>query len=370
MKLAKEKMANLKIERLSIRPRPLGIHSLRRAKLKIAVDAMGGDYAPQEIVKGALAGAREHNVELILVGQPQAIEAELAGAETREVVLSLVEASQIIGMEEHPAQAVRHKKEASIVVATRLVREGAADAVVTMGHTGAAMIAALWVLGPIEGILRATIGTPYLGIQDQTFILDGGANVDCKPAHLLQFALMGSLYAEKMMGIKNPTIALLSNGAEEGKGDKAIIEAFPLLAKSGLNFIGNIEGMDIPRGRANVVVTDGLVGNVVVKLTEGLTSRLLTVIEEELASILPSQILDSTLRPTLAEIRKRYHYSRIGGMPLLGVNGVVVIGHGRSKAPAMVSAIGQAKKAVKSGLVESIRTGWQALSVETAPPRK
>ncbi len=330
--------------------------------MKIAVDAMGGDYAPQEIVKGALAGAREHDVELILVGQPRAIKAELAEAETRGIVLSLVEAPQVIGMEEHPAEAVRRKKGASIVVATQLVRERAADAAVTMGHTGAAMIAALWVLGPIEGILRATIGTPYLGIQEQTFILDGGANVDCKPEHLLQFALMGSLYAERMMGIKNPTVALLSNGAEEGKGDRAIIEAFPLLAKSGLNFIGNIEGMDIPLGRANVVVADGLVGNVVVKLTEGLTSRLLTMVEEELVS----QILDSVLRPALAELRKRYHYSRIGGMPLLGVNGVVVIGHGRSKAPAVVSAIGQAKRAVDSGLVESIRTGWKELTAKAS----
>ena len=338
--------------------------------MKIAVDAMGGDYAPHEIVKGALVGAREHDVELILVGQPQAIEAELAEAETRGIVFSLVEAPQVIGMEEHPAQAVRRKKGASIVVATRLVGEGAADAVVTMGHTGAAMIAALWVLGPIEGIRRATIGTPYLGIQEQTFILDGGANVDCKPDHLLQFALMGSLYAERMMGIKNPTVALLSNGAEEGKGGRAIIEAFPLLAKSGLNFIGNMEGMDIPLGRANVVVTDGLVGNVVVKLTEGLTSRLLTVVEEELASILPSQALDSALRPSLAEIRKRYHYSRIGGMPLLGVNGVVVIGHGRSKAPAVVSAMGQAKRAVKGNLVEAIRTDLASLGAKAVAPTR
>jgi glycerol-3-phosphate acyltransferase PlsX len=293
------------------------------------------------------------------------MEAELAVAESRGVVLSLVEAPQVIAMEEHPAEAVRRKEGASIVVATRLVREGAVDAGVTMGHTGAAMIAALWLLGPIEGILRATIGTPYLGIQEQTFILDGGANVDCKPAHLLQFALMGSLYVEKIMGVKNPAVALLSNGAEEGKGNRAIIEAFPLLAKSGLNFIGNIEGMDIPLGRANVVVTDGLVGNVVVKLTEGLTSRLLTMMEEELVPILPSQILDSVLRPALAEMRKRYHYSRIGGMPLLGVNGVVVIGHGRSKAPSVVSAMGQAKRAVESGLVESIRAGWQELTSKT-----
>jgi len=180
---------------------------------------------------------------------------------------------------------------------------------------------------------------------------------------------MGSLYAERMMGIKNPTVALLSNGAEEGKGDRAIIDAFPLLAKSGLNFMGNIEGMDIPLGRANVVVTDGLVGNVALKLTEGLTSRLLTVVEEELASVLPSQILDSALRPALAEIGKRYHYSRIGGMPLLGVNGVVVIGHGRSKAPAVISAMGRAKRAVESGLVESIRAGWQELTERGDRPR-
>lgn len=333
--------------------------------MKIAVDGMGGDYAPQEIVKGALAGAREHDVELILVGQPQAIEAELAEAETRGIVLSLVEAPQVIGMEEHPAQAVHSKKGASIIVATQLVKEGAADAVVTMGHTGAAMIAALWILGPIEGILRATIGTPYLGIQERTFILDGGANVDCKPDHLLQFALMGSLYVERIMGIKNPTVGLLSNGAEEGKGNRAIIEAFPLLAKSGLNFIGNIEGMDIPLGKANVVVTDGLVGNVVVKLTEGLTGKLLAIVEEELGAVLAPKILDSTLRPALAEIRKRHHYSRIGGMPLLGVNGVVVIGHGRSKAPSVVSAIWQAKRAVESGLVESIRAGWQELTSKT-----
>jgi glycerol-3-phosphate acyltransferase PlsX len=325
---------------------------------------MGGDYAPHEVVKGALNGAREQGVELLLVGQPQAIEGQLASLDTNGVAFSIVEAPEVIAMEEHPSQAVRAKKGASIVVATELVREGTAEALVTMGHTGAAMIAAFWILGRIEGIQRPAVGTPYLGIQEKTFIIDGGANVDCKPEYLLQFGLMGSIYVQKVWGIPEPTVALLSNGAEDTKGNQATLEAFSLLKRSGLNFIGNIEGMDIPYGRANVVVADGLLGNVVLKLTEGLTKTLLERVERELTPLLSKEIVGSTLQPTLAAMRQRHHYSQIGGMPLLGVNGIVVIGHGRSKANSVVTAIGQAKRAVEGNLVEAIREGWEKLTAK------
>ncbi|MFQ6015182.1 MAG: phosphate acyltransferase PlsX [Anaerolineae bacterium] len=330
--------------------------------LRIAIDAMGGDNAPHEIVKGALAGARRHGVQLVLVGPLERVEAELAKNSTDGVEFTMMHSEDYIAMRERPIPAVKVKPRASIVVACQLVKDGVADAVVTMGHTGAAVVASLWTWGRIEGIKRAAVGMPFFTIQPETFLLDAGANIDCKAEYLLQFGLMGSLYAEKVMGIPNPTVGLLSNGEEENKGNRTVMEAFPLLKNSGLNFVGNVEGRHIAYGTVNVVVSDGFVGNVLVKLTEGLVRQFATVVTEQLETSLPPEIMNSVVQPVLRGFAHDNHYSRWGGMPLLGVNGICVIGHGRSRADAVVSAIGQAKSAVEIDLISAIAEGWKELT--------
>jgi glycerol-3-phosphate acyltransferase PlsX len=206
------------------------------------------------------------------------------------------------------------------------------------------------------------VGIPYFGLQQNTFILDMGLNVDCKPQYLLQFAVMGSVVMERIRGIPNPTVALLSNGSEDNKGNEVGREAFPLLKKSGLNFIGNVEGMDIPLGSANVIVSDGFAGNIVLKLTEGLSEALLNAVEKAMEGSLPAAIFSDQALPAINRIRHMMDYAEIGAASVLGVNGVSVIGHGRSKAKAVVSAIQQARIDVERNLVEAIKTGWEEVA--------
>lgn len=326
--------------------------------IRIAVDAMGGDFAPQEVVKGAVQAARASTVKLILVGPPEVIQAELAGHDVAGLDIEIEAANDVIRMDEQPAIALRQKPGASILVSTELVRDGTADASVTMGHTGAGMIASLWSLGRIEGIQRPAAAITYFGLHPNTLLLDLGLNVDCKPQYLLQFAVMGCAYMQRIRGIANPTVALLSNGAEDNKGNEVGREAFPLLKKSGLNFIGNIEGMDVAYGAANVIVADGFAGNVVLKLTEGLTDVLLDMLERDLREALPAGLFSEKALPVLGGVRQIMDYAEIGAAPVLGVNGVSVIGHGRSRAKAVVSAIQQARIAVERNLVAAIKEGW------------
>lgn len=330
--------------------------------MRIAVDAMGGDYAPAEVVAGAIQAARQEPFELILVGKPEDVERELARYDIGALQVAVEPSPDLIHMHEQPSVALRQKPRASILVATELVRDGRADACVTMGHTGAGMVASLWALGRIEGIQRPAAGVVYFGLQPDTFLLDLGLNVDCKPQYLLQFAVMGSIYMEKIRGIAKPTVALLSNGAEDNKGNEIVREAFPLLKKSGLNFIGNVEGHDIPRGRANVIVSDGYAGNIALKLTEGLSEALIDRAERELRETLGAGVFESQALPALDRVRSTMDYKEIGAAPVLGVNGVSVIGHGRSKARAVVSAIRQARLAVQHDLVGAIKRGWEEVA--------
>ena len=326
--------------------------------IRISVDAMGGDFAPQEIVAGAIQAVKQNPFHLILVGQPDAIEKELVKHDTSGLAIEIEGANEYIRMDEQPAMALRQRPDASILVSTALVRDGRADASVTMGHTGAGMIASLWNLGRIEGILRPAAGITYFGLQSDTFILDVGLNVDCKPQYLLQFAVMGSVFMQKIRGISNPTIGLLSNGSEDNKGHEVAREAFPLLKKSGLNFVGNVEGMDIALGTVNVVVCDGFAGNVVLKLTEGLSEELLNAMERSARETCPADVFANYLTPALGRVRQMMDYTEIGAAAVLGVNGVSVIGHGRSEAKAVVSAIQQAQIDVERGLIEAIKQGW------------
>lgn len=330
--------------------------------MKIAVDIMGGDFAPQAIVQGCVDAARTYDTEVILVGPCATVEQELAKHDTRGVAsrLEIVDAPETIAFNEQPALAVKARKGLSMRVMCDLVVQGRADACLTMGHTGAALVSGTLTFGRIEGIARPAVGVWLFGLQPKTFLIDAGTNVDCKPEYLLHFALMGSIFMERVRGIPNPTVALLANGAEDNKGNALGQAAFPLLKASGLNFIGNVEGYDIPTGKANVLVTDAFAGNVVLKYTESLAEHVLNLTEDALRAQLPDDAMGRA-RDVIAEMRLRADYAETGAIPLLGVNHLIFIGHGRANAKATKSAIGEAIRAVDAHLVDAIREGLAKL---------
>ena len=320
--------------------------------MKIAVDAMGGDYAPKEIVKGAVMAAREYGTEITLVGPQEKIEEELAKHDCSGVNIEIVDTDEYLVEGEHPAYALRQKRKASILVATKLVKEGKADAVVGAGPTGGVVGSALQVLGTVEGIARPVAGGAFLGFAPNTIMMDLGGNVDCRPDQLLDFAIVGTVYARKMLNIQNPTVALLSIGIEEGKGNEAVRESYPLFQKCGLNFIGNVEGYDILSGRANVIICDGFVGNILVKFCESLGKTICRWLEDEVKG----KLLESDIKAITDKLLQATNVAdAIGGGPLWAVNGVVCVAHGRSKSGEIARAIGQAKSAVELDLVGSLK---------------
>jgi len=320
--------------------------------MKIAIDGMGGDYAPEEIVKGSVIGAKEHGIDIILVGPVERMERELTKHDCSGVNIEIVHTSEYLIEGEHPAYALRQKRNASILVATKLVKEGKADAVIGAGPTGGVVASALGVLGTLEGIARPVAGGAFLSFAPNTIVMDLGGNVDCRPDQLLDFAIVGTVFARKMLGIQNPTVALLSIGAEEGKGNEAVRESFPLFQQSGLNFIGNVEGYDIPSGRANVIICDGFVGNIVVKFTEAMGKTISQWLEDKLLGKLP----ESEIKKIVAGLLQATNAADVGGGgPLLAVNGVACVAHGRSKAGDIAKTIAQAKSAVEQDLVGSLK---------------
>ncbi|AFQ45585.1 phosphate acyltransferase PlsX [Desulfosporosinus meridiei] len=322
--------------------------------MKIAVDAMGGDYAPEEIIKGAIIAAEASpDVQIILVGQKEHMQKFLSGSLPKNI--SQYEASEVIAMDEHPANAVRKKKDSSIVVATRLVKQGEADAVVSAGSTGAQMAAALLGLGRIKGIERPAIATILPTPEGGKLILDVGANMDATPEQLCQYGLMGSIYAAKILGISNPRVGLLNVGGEEGKGNDLAQKAYQLLKASPINFIGNVEGRDVPYGRADVVVCEGFTGNILLKTAEGLAGVLFQQIKEKITSNMVRKLGALAVKPGLKEIAQMMDYAEYGGAPLLGVNGISIICHGSSKAKAITNAIRVAQECVQVRLIEQIR---------------
>lgn len=325
--------------------------------MKIAIDAMGGDFAPEQIVLGAIAAAKEYGCEIVLVGDEDKIKIILdQDTNWGNLSISIHHASDVIGMAEHPGAAVRRKKDSSIVVATRLVKEGICDAALSAGSTGAAVAAALLGLGRIKGIDRPTIATPMPNVNGVTMLLDSGANVDSKPHHLLQSAIMGSIYSEYVFGIKNPRVGLLNIGEEATKGNEQVLSTYPLLKElKTINFIGNSEGRDIPNGSVDVVVCDGFVGNVVLKFGEGLAKTIIKLIKEAIKdSNIFAKMAALVLAPTLKKLSKRIDYAEYGGAPLLGVNGCFIICHGSSNAKAIKSAIGVANEYVSKDVLRHI----------------
>jgi len=328
---------------------------------KIVVDAMGSDNYPTPDVEGAVMAAREYGVEIILTGDASKIQPILDSNNAAGLPISIVHAPEMLTMKDKGEDLVmkaRHKDaQNSMAVGYDLVKKGEADAFVTAGNTGAAMVTALFRLGRIRGVDRPALAPPFPTASGTCIILDIGANPDCKPENLLQFAIMGSVYAERVRGIKSPRVGLISNGEEAGKGSELVKGAFPLLEKANLNFIGNVEGKEVFGGETDVAVTDGFTGNVLLKSTEAVAKLIIEKIKEAIKGGGPLAMIGGILvKPALGKIKKLLDPSEEGAAPLLGVNGLVFIGHGRSDALAMKNAIRVAKEAAESKVLDAMKS--------------
>ena len=328
---------------------------------RIAVDAMGSDSYPVPDVDGSVAAAREYGVEIVLVGDASKIQPVLDSANAGNLPIRVLHAPEMLTMKDKGEDLVmraRHKEaQNSMAVGLDLVKSGKADAFVTAGNTGAAMVTALFRLGRIRGVDRPALAGPFPTATGMCIVLDIGANPDCKAENLLQFAIMGSVYAEKVRGVKNPRIGLISNGEEAGKGSELVKGAYPLLANAKLNFIGNVEGKEIFNGHADVAVTDGFTGNVFLKSTEAVAKLLIEKIRESIRGGGPLAMLGGALiRPAMGTVRKLLDPSEEGAAPLLGVNGLVFIGHGRSGALAMKSAVRVAREAAEAKVLDALKS--------------
>jgi glycerol-3-phosphate acyltransferase PlsX len=308
--------------------------------IKIAVDAMGGDYAPHAIVAGAVQAAKEYGVGVILVGIQQTVEDELRKhPAAASLPVEVRNATQVVDMLDSPSTVFRRKKDSSIRIANDLVKSGEAVAVISAGHTGAAMATSLFLLGTVEGVERPAIATIMPTVSGACVVLDVGANVDCKPSHLLQFAVMGEVFAKYLLKNPNPKVGLLSIGEEETKGNELTKEAFKLLTETNLNFIGNVEGRDIMMGKADVIVCDGFIGNVVLKTSEAVAEAINCLLRENVGENLIRKAGYFLMRPAFRALKNKLDYAEYGGAPLLGLNGISIISHGRSSDRAIKNAI-------------------------------
>lgn len=323
--------------------------------MKIAVDAMGGDHGPGVIVRGAIAGARQAGVGIVLVGKRDVIEAQLPTVRGNGVPIEILEAEDEIGMDEHPAMAVRRKPKASINIAMMAVKRGDAAGMVSAGNSGAVMTSALMTLGRIPGIDRPAIASVIPTKRGQTVLLDLGAVTNPTAQNLVDFARMAHVYARSVLGVASPAIGLLSNGEEPTKGNQLVQDVHPLLAAAtDLRFIGNVEGKDLLRGQAEIIVADGFSGNIALKSMEGTAAVLFELVREEVGRGLHRKLAALVLRSAFRAVRSRLDYERFGGAPLLGVAGVAVIAHGRSSERAIANAVEVAAKTSQAGIVEAL----------------
>lgn len=326
--------------------------------MRIAIDAMGSDQYPVPDVAGAILAAKEWNDEIILVGDKDKIRLEFDKHNTSGLKIQTVHASQFIGADDKPAASARNKEESSMRVGLGLVRDGKADAFVTAGNTGAALASAILVLKRIKGVKRPALTAIYPNVTGHVVAADVGANVDCKPEYLVQFGIMASLYTELVLGVVEPRIGLLSNGEEAGKGDTLVRETSPLMiAQSNLNFVGNVEPKEVLGGVTDVVIHDGFTGNVMMKSLEATASMIRNLLGQEIRAGVVTQLGGALAYPAIRRVVKRTDPFEVGGVPLLGINGIVIIGHGRSNDVAIKNAIRQARRAVQAGIVEAIRQG-------------
>jgi glycerol-3-phosphate acyltransferase PlsX len=321
---------------------------------------MGGDHGPAVVVEGAATAAREFGASVILVGDRDAIEREVARLDASRLDIEIRHASQVVGMAETPSVALRRKRDSSLRIAAELVRDGHASAFISAGNTGAAMAIAMFVIGVLRGIDRPAIAAVLPSLKRYTVLLDVGANVAPKPWHLFQYALMGHVYARGILGVERPRVGLLSVGEEEGKGNDLTKEAYDQLKESSLNFVGNVEGRDIYNGSCDVVVTDGFTGNVALKISESLAEMLGAMIKEELTRDIRSKLGAALAMPAFGRFRKRVDYTEMGGAPLLGIDGAGIICHGASPVKAIKNAVRVAAEWAKAGLNEHIKAALEA----------
>ncbi len=333
--------------------------------MRIAVDAMGGDYAPRAAVAGAVASARRDGSSILLVGDETDVRRELARWHAPEVEIEVVHADEVVGMGE-PATAVRRKRTSSLMICAELVRQGRADAMVTAGNTGAAMVAAKLALGTIPGVARPALAAVFPNRRGRTVVLDVGANVDSRPEHLREFAVMGHSYAQQVIGTSEPRVGLLSIGGEDQKGNDLVRDAGKALAATGLNFVGNVEGHDVFNGSCDVVVCDGFVGNVLLKGAEAMAELIIGMMREELLRTSRTRLGGWLAKPAFGNFRRRTDYAEYGAVPLLGVRGGCFIGHGRSNAKAIRSAISRAVEFCDANLATKIQETVARLHAEEA----
>lgn len=332
--------------------------------MKIGIDAMGGDHAPSEIVKGAIEALKETDAEVVLYGDETAISSVLSQLTYDKNRVSIKHTSERIENDDKPVQAIRRKKDASMVVGLNDLKEKSLDAFVSAGNTGALLAGALFKVGRIKGIDRPAICTVYPTMNGASVLVDAGANAECKVNNLLEFAFMGDLYAQKIIGISNPKIGLANIGAEETKGTPLYIQTHEALKKMPLNFVGNVEGRDIPNGVVDVIVADGFTGNIILKLTEGVALSLMKGLKESILSNFKGKLGGMLLKGNLKSFKKKLDYTEYGGAPMLGVEGLVVKAHGSSNAKALKNAVIYADKGAKSGLVDAIREKAKSLNFE------
>jgi glycerol-3-phosphate acyltransferase PlsX len=329
---------------------------IKAASGAVALDAMGGDHAPAATVQGAIEAVRQFGLQVLLVGRETILRRHLARLGGSPRGLQVVDAPDVVAMDDPPTAPVRTKRNSSMAEAARLVRDGKACAFVTAGNSGAAMIAAKLIIGTIAGVERPALAALAPGLEKQTLVLDVGANVDCKPHHLEQFAVMGHFYSQAVLGVQRPRIGLLSIGEEEGKGDRVTVEAYRLLSDVGFNFIGNVEGRDVYSGAVDVVVCDGFVGNVVLKVSEGLGEMIYSLLRREGRRSPTSAIGLLLAKGALTALKRKADYAEYGGAPLLGVQGACLVGHGRSTPKAVRNAIRFAHAYATQGVVAHIES--------------
>lgn len=329
--------------------------SIRMNTLVVAVDVMGGDRGPDEIINGALSAARiVQHIDIALLGPEDLLQSKLENIEHPNNI-RIEHAPDVISMSDEPAWAVRNKSQSTIVVGSKMIKNGGAQALVSPGNTGAMTAAGVLILGRLKGVSRPAIVTRYPVRKNDVYLMDSGANADCKPENLLDFAIMANTYLSAVMKLDNPSIGLLSIGEEKTKGNELAKETYQLLENSGLNFYGNIEGGDIPRGTTNVIICDGFTGNIVLKLSESLVKEVFAELKMAISSSLIGKIGASLLKPSLLKLRKRLDHEEYGGALLLGVNGVSIICHGSSSSKAIHNAVLLAVNAIESDVVSKIQ---------------
>ena len=336
-----------------------------KSTVRVVLDAMGGDYGPEETVKGAMRALEADNIEITLVGDKDRVDAELAKYDLTGKPVRVVSSEGKIGDDEHPLQAIRSKPKSSILVANKVLKSGEADVLVSMGSTGASMAGAVLVLGLMDGLDRPCLGGPFLGLAPRTVLVDMGSNIDCRPGMLLNFAALGVVFARKFLEIPDPKVGLLSVGAETAKGNRQVQESHQIFQESHLNFVGNVEGMDFFTQKADVIVCDGFVGNILMKYTEGLGSALFKFLEKELSA----RMIPEDVRSVAASLWQKMNLPRTMGGPLFGVNGAVVLGHGSCQGDEVAGAIKTATRCVRLDMVESMREELLKMNRQEAPSR-